>query len=68
MTLAEIKASDAAWLTPNDVAPVIGCNPENIRMTAHDRPELLGFPVTVVGNRTKIWRKGFLRHIGEAVE
>lgn len=32
---------------------------------ARKLPELLGFPVTVVGNRTLIPRKSFIRHIGE---
>jgi len=66
MTLEEIKNSDALWLTPADVAPVIGCDPNKLRMTAHENPALLGFPVTVVGTRVKIWRKKFLEFIGEA--
>ena len=65
MTIEEIKASDANWLTPAEVAPVVGCDPNVLRSTAHQDPRLLGFPVTVVGSRTKIWRKPFLRFIGE---
>ena len=66
MTLEEIKRSTELWLTPEDVAPVVGCNPQKIRVTAHENPILLGFPVTVVGTRVKIWRKKFLEFIGEA--
>lgn len=65
MTLAEIKQTEKAMLTPADIAPVLGCDPNSIRLAARTCPELLGFPVTVVGNRTLIPRKSFLRHIGE---
>ena len=65
MTLEEIKNSDRLWLTPAEVAPVVGCDPNQIRNTAQSAPHLLGFPVTVVGTRTKIWRKPFLAFIGE---
>ena len=68
MTLDEIKASDALWLTPVDVAPVIGCDPNKLRLTAHENPALLGFNVTVTGSRVKIWRKPFLKYIGELPE
>ena len=66
MTLEEIKKSTDLWLTPEDVAPIVGCNAQKIRLTAHDNPTLLGFHVTVVGTRVKIWRKKFLEYIGEA--
>lgn len=65
MTLAEIKQTEKAMLTPADIAPVLGCDPNSIRLAARSCPALLGFPVTVVGNRTLIPRKSFLRHIGE---
>ena len=63
MTIEEIKQSNKTLLTPADIAPILGCNPHQIRVTAHDRPELLGFPVCVVGNRTKIPRAHFLEFI-----
>ena len=66
MTLEEIKKSSALYLTPCDVAPVIGCDPQKLRMTAQENPALLGFPVTVTGVRVKIWRKPFLKFIGES--
>lgn len=65
MTIAEIKSSDRLWLTPADVAPVLGCDPNLIRRQAEADPSALGFPVTRVGTRTKIWRKPFLEYIGE---
>ena len=64
-TLAEIEACPKAMLLPADVAPFLGCDPHYIRLQARNKPELLGFPVAVVGNRTKIpkcafvaWAKG----------
>ena len=65
MTLDEIKRSDAVFLAPADIAEVIGCNPNFIRVAAHDKPEMLGFPVCVIGTRTRIPRKPFLAFLGE---
>lgn len=65
MTLTEIKQTEKAMLTPADIAPVLGCDPNSIRRAARICQELLGFPVTVVGNRTLIPRKPFLQYIGE---
>ena len=64
-TIEEIKASDALFLKPSDIAPLLKCNPNYIRQAAHERPELLGFPVVVIGTRTRIPRKPFLDYIGE---
>ena len=63
MTLDEIKKSDKPVLTPADVAGVLGCDPNKIRVTARQRPELLGFPVCVVGTRTKIPRLPFIQFL-----
>ena len=60
MTLAEIRASDKAVLTPAEVAPVLGVSPQSIR--AAD-PVDLGFPVTKIGTRTLIPRKPFLAFV-----
>ncbi len=60
MTLAEIRASDKAVLTPADVAPVLGVNPQSIR--AAD-PVDLGFPVCRIGTRTLIPRLPFLAFV-----
>lgn len=68
MTLEEIRRSDKPFLLATDVAPLLGCNPHFIRRAAHDAPELLGFPVSVMGTRTLIPRKPFLEFIGEGGE
>lgn len=65
MTLNEIKDSTKLFLTPADVAPVLGSDPHTVRCTAKQRPELLGFEFTFSGNRMKIPRIPFLRWIGE---
>lgn len=62
MTLQEIMQSEQAFLLPKDIAPVMGCNPQDIRVAA--RLGGLGFPVTFVGNRCKIPRIPFLKYIG----
>lgn len=63
MTLTEIKASDKPMLTPADVAPVLGCDPQDIRVAARQRPDLLGFNFTVIGTRVKIPRLAFIRWV-----
>lgn len=64
MTLEDIKAIDRPMLTPVEVASVIGCDPQAIRLAARDKPERLLFPVLRIGNRTKIPRIPFLRAMG----
>ena len=63
MTLDEIKAIDREYLTPAQVASVIGCDPQAIRVWARQRPQELGFPVICVGSRVKIPKWGFIRHM-----
>jgi hypothetical protein len=65
MTIEQIKASDAVFLRPVDIAAILGCDAQAIRDVAKETPERLGFPVTVMGTRTKIPRKPFLRFLGE---
>ena len=65
MTLEEVKASDAVFLMPADIAPILGCDANWIRRAAKDAPELIGFPVCVMGHRTRIPRKPFLTFLGE---
>ena len=60
MTLDEIKASDKLILTPADIAPVLGADPQDIRVAAKQRPDMLGFHVCVLGSRVKIPRRAFL--------
>lgn len=64
MTLEEIRRSTKEVLTPCDVAGVLGCDPQSVRVTARQRPELLGFPVIIMKNRVKIPRRAFLEYMG----
>lgn len=64
MTLNEIKAIDKEYLTPAQVASVLGCDPQAIRVWARERPKELGFPTICVGHRVKVPKIAFLRHMG----
>jgi hypothetical protein len=61
MTIEEIRASDKAFLTPQDISRALGSDPQTIRLTAKLHPERIGYPFTFVGTRMKIPRIGFLR-------
>lgn len=71
MNLDEIRASDKVYLTPAEIAPVLGCDPQGIRIMARSHPDLLGFPVIVLGRkedsltgaRIKIPRLPFLAYV-----
>lgn len=63
MNINDLRCSDKLFLVPTDIAPILGCDPHKIRVTAKSRPELLGFPVSVIGTRVKIPRVPFLRFI-----
>ena len=65
MTVEEIKASPERWLTAEQIAPVLECDPNSIRRQAQADPSKLGFPVTVVGSRVKVVRTKFLEFLGE---
>lgn len=60
MTLEEIKCSDKLFLTAVDIAPVLGACPDTIRDQAHENPEYLGFPVSVMGKMVRIPRIPFI--------
>lgn len=64
MTLDDLKRLDREFLTPAQVAEVMGCDAQDVRVAARQRPDLLGFPVCVVGSRVKIPRRPFLRFMG----
>ena len=64
MTLQEIMNLDRPFLTPGEVSEVLGSNPQTIRVTARQRPDLIGYEFTFVGNRMKISRIPFLRFMG----
>lgn len=63
MTLDEIRNSTKMMLTPSDVAEVLGCDAQSIRINAKIAPERLGFPVIMIGNRVKIPKLAFIRFI-----
>lgn len=64
MTIQEMQKSTRAFLLPVDVASVLECDPQCIRILARTDRAALGFPVVVTGNRTKIPRVPFLRFMG----
>ena len=61
MTLDDMKRLNREFLTPAQVAEVLGCDPQGIRVWARQRPEGLGFPVCLVGSRTKIPKRPFIQ-------
>lgn len=63
MTLDELKELDKSVITPAVAAQFLECNPYAIRLAARDCPEKLGFPVSCIGNRTKIPRLAFIRFL-----
>lgn len=63
MTINELKQSDKAFITPAVAASIIRCDPNYIRVAARQRPDLLGFPVCVMGHRTRIPRVPFIRFV-----
>lgn len=61
MTLNELREYPREFLTPAEVAPILGCDPQDIRVQARLAPERLGFNVAVVGTRVKVPRLAFIR-------
>lgn len=65
MTKQEILAYKRDYLTPAQVAGILHCDPQLIRIAARSkRRDVLGFSALVIGNRTKIPRKAFIRAMG----
>lgn len=60
-TLEEIEKLQKTMLTPEDVAGYLGCDRYSINVAVKTAPELLGFPVCVMGTRVRIPKEGFLR-------
>lgn len=60
-TLEEIEALECEILTCAQIAPLLGACPQTLRLQATQRPELLGFPVIVAGNRVKIPKRPFIK-------
>lgn len=63
MTLQDLKSMDRAIITPAVAAKVLNCDPQYIRVAARQCPEQLGFPVIIMGTRTRIPRIAFIRFL-----
>ena len=61
--LEVIKGMDDVMITPAEAAPVLGVDPNSLRLQAKEDPSLLGFNVTRVGGRTLIPRIPFIRFV-----
>ena len=61
-SLDEIAAIPKTFLTATDIAPYLGSSPITIRAQAHECPEKLGFPVTIIKRRVKIPKDRFVEH------
>lgn len=59
-TIEEIKATEKAFLTCAEIAPVIGSDPHALRVEAKKEHSRLGFPVLIIGTRVKIPTAGFI--------
>jgi len=64
MTLDEVLASNQVYLKPADIALILRCDPQCIRIQAQRNPEKLGFPAVVIGSRVRIPRIPFLIYMG----
>lgn len=66
-TLDEVRKSNKEYLTPKDVAPIIGCHPYTINVTAKEDlkngTNRLGFPINFMGTRVRIPRLAFIASI-----
>lgn len=60
MTIEDIKKMSKEILTPNDVAPILECDPNVIRYQAAQDIKQLGFPASKIGTRVKIPRQAFI--------
>lgn len=60
MTLADIENIDKEFLLADEVAQVLGINPQQLRSQAQADPNKLGFPVIVTGTRVRIPKYGFI--------
>ena len=61
MTIQDLKELDKEVLTPGDIAPILGCDPNVIRFQAKQDIKQLGFPASKVGTRIKIPRLAFIK-------
>ena len=63
--LQDLKDSNALFVTAEDVRNILEADPATVRRQAMADGSVMGFNVSVIGNRTRIPRKAFLRWLGE---
>lgn len=61
MTWEEIKTSDKLILTAQDVAPILNCDPQTLRLAARQQKEMVGFNCSVIGQTLRIPRLAFIK-------
>lgn len=61
MTIDDLKKLDKEVLTPGDISPILGCDPNVIRWQAKQDIKQLGFPASKIGSRIKIPRLAFIK-------
>ena len=66
-SIQDLIALDRDYLTPAEIAGVLGTTPQTIRVAARVDPQRLGLPVVVIGSRVKIPKAAFLRYMGAEV-
>ena len=64
MTMNELIKSDKTFLLAADIAPILGCAAQSIRIQARHDPAKLGFPAVVIGTRILIPRQKFMEFLG----
>lgn len=64
MTIEDILQSTESFLSPADIADVLHCDPQSIRVQAQSDSSKLGYPVIVINRRIRIPRIPFLRYLG----
>ena len=63
MTIAELAECRKPFLMASDIAPILDCDPQGLRVQARENPAALGFPVTVIGKRVRIPTKAFKDYV-----
>lgn len=63
MTFQDLKISDKAVLTAEEVAPYLDWDAQALRITARKNPEWLPIPAAVIGRRTYFPRLQLLHYL-----
>ena len=63
-SIDKIRSTSEPVISPVLAAEALKCDPHYIRLAAREKPELLGFPVNVMGHRVRIPRIPFLKFLG----